>query len=435
VDNSRDDGFSLIEVIFAIMIFALIAMAATSGFITEIAMENKSRNRVAAAGLAASEIDNARSVAPSSLVVGSTGYDTWVGKLKYHVQRDVAYVPLNSTQGACDGGANNGAQVKVYRVDAVVTWPKMGNTPAVRAETQISPEADQAATQYNIGIKVLDEFNTGVNAKPVTLTGPMGTLVSNSTSDGCAFFVDLDAGTYTATINTAGWVDNQLNSIATAVVTVPSGTGTTVTSPLNYTPSAILNLTMPGDATHPLPANVPVTISNPSLVPQTRKAAGTGAVRTIGPTTPFGLFPYAAGYQAWLGSCADADPEGSSVTAPIGPYYPGMLRDPAYTVTAGNTTSGTLDGDAVELLFKNGANAPVPGVTVTAKHLADSVCPAVSYVLNGTSDASGFIGATLPYGKWTLNFSTLPVGSTATAVPVTLAPGDATNVQLVPVTP
>ncbi len=449
VKRNRDEGFSLVEVLVAMMVFAFVAMGATSGFITEIALEHKSRNRVTAAALAASDIDLARSTPPSDLVLGSDiTTSPVINGTTFTIQRDVAYLPLNSTQGACDGGANNGATVQIYRVTTTVTWPRMGTTSPVRADTQISPESEQAANTYNIGIKVLDEFNEGVNARPVRLSGPSGTFIVNTTSDGCAFFVGLVAGTYDAEVRAAGWVDNQLAAVATASVTVPSGTGTTVTSPVNYTPSAQLTLTV-GDVLHPVPANVPLSLNNPSLVPETRVAAGTGAIRIIGPSNPFGLFPYEAGYQAWLGSCGEADPQGESpFLEPIGPYYPDALRQDAMTVTAGNNTNGSIAAGTLELRFTDGANMPITGVSVTAHHPADgSLCNDVVYPLTGVSDAAGYLGATLPYGTWELTLSGLPIGATTTpAFPdcpcppntryaVTLSPGDPPNAVNVLVTP
>jgi prepilin-type N-terminal cleavage/methylation domain-containing protein len=439
-EHADDDGFSLIEVIVGMSIFAIVAMAATSGFIAQIALDRANRGRVAAASIASAEIDEARAT-PVETLVTLPQRDTVVGGRTYHVNREVTRVQLGSTAGACEGGADNGSSLTVIRVTALVTWDGMGAVKPVRSDTQITPKATATANTYNIGVRLNDATNNPVGSQFVSLTGPSNQSVL-TTSDGCAFFTGLPGGTYTATATRPDWVDSQGNANSQINVTVPSGSGVTTTVDLQFSPSAALELTMPGNNGFPLPADVPVTISNSSLLPTSRSIPGTGAVRTI-PS----LFPYAAGYDTWLGGCADADPAG--VDAGNGnPYWPGAQRTaPIVALPAPPATQGAVDGAALQVHFERPDGTPVTGVLVTAVHDADSVCTAgESYPLtsgrahgggngdgnngNGNGNGGGNIadvGATLPYGTWRLEFGGAAVGSQT----VVLAPGQGTNVVTV----
>jgi prepilin-type N-terminal cleavage/methylation domain-containing protein len=67
-----DDGFTLLEVVVSLALFAVIAVAATLGVINALKYSESNENRVVAAGLAAAQIEQARAVKdPKALTAGT----------------------------------------------------------------------------------------------------------------------------------------------------------------------------------------------------------------------------------------------------------------------------------------------------------------------------------------------------------------------------
>jgi prepilin-type N-terminal cleavage/methylation domain-containing protein len=124
-----------------------------------------------------------------------------------------------------------------------------------------------------------------------------------------------------------------------------------------------------------------------------------------------GLFPYSNGYQAWGGTCLDADPEG--VDGGGQPFYPGAQRAPAIASNPNQTTPATLTLKSTDILVKLADDTPVANAAVRAFHDPDGGCPqGVTLVLGGTG-ADGYARVALPYGTWRFEVSgRAPVGGT-----------------------
>jgi prepilin-type N-terminal cleavage/methylation domain-containing protein len=70
--SSADDGFTLLEVVISLALFAVIAVAATLGVINALKYSESNENRVVAAGLASAQIEQARAVKdPKTLTAGT----------------------------------------------------------------------------------------------------------------------------------------------------------------------------------------------------------------------------------------------------------------------------------------------------------------------------------------------------------------------------
>jgi len=172
----------------------------------------------------------------------------------------------------------------------------------------------------------------------------------------------------------------------------------------DYDIAASLAVTLTGDATHPVPDGVSVTVGNPQLVPNgTKNYTGTGASRTIS-----GLFPFLDGYQVWAGACADADPEGQIVELDaggnpvvVGPFWPGATRAPVVAVEGGATTPVSVALGRLDVVVLDAIGAPVAGATVRVVHGPDSACTGESLVI-GATDATGSVRTALPFGTWSV---------------------------------
>ena len=128
-------------------------------------------------------------------------------------------------------------------------------------------------------------------------------------------------GGYTGTATSAGWVDRDGNPTATGSATVSQGNVSTVQ--LTYDVAGSLAVTLDGAA----PAGTKLNVSQPGFVtPHTLTptiTAGETTVPTIGSLFPFKISPY----NAYVGSCSDADPQQVHPTGGLDARDSGLARD------------------------------------------------------------------------------------------------------------
>lgn len=115
--RSRDDGFSLIEVLISLSLFTIVAVSSTVALVTSAKYAESTDNRVVAAGLASAQISLARSTIDQSTLVAGTTTIVRNGAT-FTVQRQVA-----------DTCATNLRR----RITITVSWPGIGEP--VRSDT------------------------------------------------------------------------------------------------------------------------------------------------------------------------------------------------------------------------------------------------------------------------------------------------------------
>jgi type II secretory pathway pseudopilin PulG len=385
-------GLTLLELVVAITLLALIMGGVATSVGGGLNLARNNRNRSIAANLAAEEMDVVRSsdftsLAPRTVTQTVDGVD-------YVVRRDLTWVAKSATTGPCDG---SGGTPQVLRVSVRVSWPDMGGVPAARSDTVLTPPVGAYdPNSGHIAVKVLNRDAQPQDAAVVTISGPQNkTLAANS--DGCAFFAFLPAGTYTVTLNTAGYVDRQSNANPTQTLGVNVGVVSSVQ--FDYDQAASINATLAPTSGGVLPSDIPVSLANTYYLPNGKRSfPGSGSVRTIA-----NLFPALEGYEAWAGSCADADPEGIKIVGSVtfGPYWPGAARAGAIAPAAGGSAAVTIPVPTVTVHVVDSVGGAVAGATVSAVHAADNICTGETHVL-GTTDGGGNLQAALPYGNWTL---------------------------------
>jgi len=417
-----DQGFAMVELMVAMVVFALLAAGVLASLNMANATGRGNRLRVVGANLAASQIETVRNTDVSLLVDGlscpkSGGAPpcgtTMVGTDAFYVQQSVEAVPIDAASSVCD--SPSGAKLGYKRITVQVSWDNMGTIPPVRSDTLMTlgangPDPDKA----NIAVKVRDR-----NALPqdAVLVGISPGGVSQQTGyDGCVVFTNLNRGTsYTTTLNTTGYVDP--NGVATpfqSVVIPSTGTANQVYKvAFDYDQASRLSLTVNANSGYPVPSALlnimPVTLGSTTLWATTsyRKlfldcsSAGATAGVCITPTGTPRQLPnlYPVAYSAWSGACSDADPGQSNRPAPI-------VLDPGQTVTGG------VDTEAVKITtIDKTTSAVVPNADVYA--LPSCVSPAAYYSL-GKSDASGNLQVSLPWGGW--NLSSVTSGANPTTI-------------------
>jgi hypothetical protein len=292
-------------------------------------------------------------------------------------------------------------------VNVSVTWPSMGSVKPVTANTVLTPpKGVLSSTMAFVGVKVLTAAGLPSNGKTVTLVGPGGSYSDSTATDGCAVFAVTTAGTYTASMNNAGYVDFYGDQTPDHTVVVTAGTLSQVT--INYDQASTLNVTYATTAGYALPTTLPtLSLANPGLQPTgTRQVAMTAATTSV-----TGLWPFTDGYGVWAGSCSQSDP----ATA-------GGTRDPNVVIAPAAAGSTTTKLAPVAVTVKNTLSVAVANATVTATPLSTTGCVATENPLTlGVTNASGVLNTSLPAGKWTIKVtSKSPSGSwpsTATLLP------------------
>lgn len=387
-----EDGLTIIELMVALTVFALIMTAVAAMLGTSLITTGNNRNRSVAANLAAQEMEVVRATPFTELPVGQVTSTQVVDGVLFTITRDSEWISQDAESGACDGVS--GEALAFLRVDVTVSWPIMSGVLPVTSNTVITPPVGAYdPNSGHLAVSVHDRDALPQAAVPVTITGPV-TQSQATTTEGCAFFAYLPVGTYDVSLSSPGYVDGQGNASPLQTTTV--SLGTTVQVEFDYDLASTLDLTLqaPGGGTPP--DGLPVTIRNSKLLPDETKVipGAPGNTRTVPD-----LFPYVDGYQVWAGSCADADPEGQMQDGT--PYYPGAQRDPALAVTPGNVTSGSVTLQKVTVTVLDVNNLPVAGAQVTIHHDPDNLCAGgEDFTFSGVTDVAGKITAALPFGTW-----------------------------------
>ena len=409
----RQDGYSVVELLVAVTVFALVFAAVSIGIGRALEVNRGNRNRSAAAYLAARQLEEVRAKAFSSVALGRTTcvYTTTSCNLPapYTVVQDVAWASPGTTSTTCDVPATSGASLAYKRVTVTVTWPDMNGVAPVTSQTLLTPPGGSYdPNDGHILVQAFDRDALPLAGRTVSITGPESASQVTS-SDGCAFFAYLDPGTYTATFSISGFVDRQGNQPATQSVGVTASRITKVQ--FDYDEAATLSVGPVAPSLAVIPSGIAMTVANSNLTVGTKSfsqaATGSGTTRSITP-----LFPYASGYQVWAGDCADADPA----------TYTGGSRGAVLASNPAGTTTGSANLDAVDVTvrFTTLLGLAVPNATITATHTAGTGCTSGNTLTTTTrTDTNGKLRLALPYGTWTIR-------ATGTALPYTGRTGTAT---------
>jgi prepilin-type N-terminal cleavage/methylation domain-containing protein len=422
-DSER--GMTMIELMVALVVFAIASTAIVAGLISTMQSTRTSRNRLQASSLAAREMEilrnEFRSSAATALAVGSAnvtnphplpggtaGADLTIDGSPYTVVRNVEWLPAGTGQSACDGGAT--LSYPSLAVNVSVTWPRMGgNIKPVVSNTVLTPPKNTLAVGTSfVGVRVLDVAAGKVAGQTVNLTGPGGTFSDTTAVDGCAVFALTVPGTYTASLNPAsGYVDTTWNPNPTQTATV--GTATLTQVSFSYDKAATLPVQLTTLSGYALPQTLPqISFYNTGLPLGVKIVPATGAVTTVG-----NLWPFNDGYALWAGSCRQSDP-----------LVAGSTRDPSVVLAAGvtaPTTNVRLAPVQVNVTFASGG-AVAPLATVTATPVDNTNCAgtdlAPALTLGVTDSVTGILKTSLPVGKWNLKAVLLTKSGTKTTTPL-----------------
>lgn len=408
--HGHQEGFSLIELMLAIVVLAIAmgAVAVTLG--TTLRHTQQSTGRSVASGVVAEAMEEVRQQARASFTSVPEGTQTTtesVDGVTYTVTRTAEFVSQNSTTDAC---ADSDSSRAFLRIKVVVTWPGMGGTKPANAETVLTPPVGAYdPTKGHLSVRVRDRDSEGQENVRVRLMNG-ATLVEELTTsaEGCAFFSYVTPGAYTVTIDRSAHVDGQNVAVPSATVNIAESA--VASREFDYDERAALYLTRvdsTGGSAN-IPTNLASAIGHPSLLPGGFKIFphSGGASQWISH-----IYPYAEGYTAWAGSCADADPESQVPVDPIGDpggpttaRYPGATRGTPNFMLPGYFTPSNLPLASVELEIVRANGDPDEDEQVRLVHDPDPTScttgETLTYATSAVSDSNGRLKVAMPLGRW-----------------------------------
>jgi len=364
----HEEGFTLIEVVVALGVFAVVSLATVSILVSSLRTVNENEDRVLAANLARSELEQARITGAIGIEPGLT-----VSEVNdFIVRRSASWVGVDQSVSPCEAISPGQDFLRVsvevsgrtlaapQRIDGVIP----GVAPDDAAGSLTVFVGDRFADPLSdVTITGTDQFHARNNFSVVT--GP----------DGCVFLPELDpSGSLQVQ------VQRRVDGID-YIARTPEGTrqqtaiDLDAVSRLNFTlarPAALRFESLA--AAYPVPEGIEVSW----------KELTTGSViRTtpLGTTVP-GLWPASSGFEAWLGRCTDANPReyGSAPTS--------------FDLTEAQTVNVPVEAARVRIRGLAPEGSVTLRYTGTDPECADLVVDA------GAADETGRLSISLPYGSW-----------------------------------
>ena len=394
-----DSGFSLMEVVVAMAVFAIFCTATMGLLIRSSDATRGNLQRTAASNLLTEQIQLARGMTALTIPTGVTTRTQAVSNTTYTITQTSKFLSADSTSSVCDG---SGAALAYKLVTVAVTWPDMGNIKPVTGNTLkavgIGTDGLNATGALAIGIGGA----AGPNQSGVTVTLSSGQTTTTG-DDGCALFVGLPVGVYSAVVNAAGYVGSANTQLVTktgfGVVA-----GALTRGNIAYDTARSFVLAAGGLAGAVVPAGLALQISGgqvtaPTVFPVC--LATPVAACANGPTTGANglakeFFPGI--YTVKFGTCTESTPSQ-------------IISDLTLDSTEGSTVTVPM-GTATINVIKTIGGASLAGKTITATHA--SGCTETFT----TPSVTGGTKLMLPYGNWTIS---TPSTSVPTSTPVSLS--------------
>ena len=340
-----DAGVSIVEVMVAMGIFVIGSLSLLSTLTSQLSGSFDNRARVTAAQLAASDIDEARSLNYYDLA--STTTTTSVDGRAYTVVREVA-VTMSAGGGTGSCAASGSARQLHKRVSTRVETAFRDRTRPVRADTLVdAPVFDPASPYGAISFFVLDRDGSGLPGLSVSIPG------STRTTDaaGCVFFDHVPIGSAPVTVLKPGWVTIAGSTVLSKSVGVTAGQVTAdalrigPAVPIRVLSNVYNGTTAVGGYAMPTGWSAQLALPDRQMVTAVRYPQQT---LPLGVERTWSAYPSPGGYDVFTGECSpvvhtDSEPGTSpQVVLPLSPIavrlmIPGSQdikgRDKAITVT------------------------------------------------------------------------------------------------------
>ncbi|WP_424980816.1 prepilin-type N-terminal cleavage/methylation domain-containing protein [Labedella phragmitis] len=410
---SADDGLTLVELVVAMMVFAILSLGVAYSILATLQSTHDSRGRAAAANLAAQEIDFVRSVGDVFSISTAQPRTEMVGGIPYTVTRTTKWINtgLNST----DCGAGDGVLLH-QQVNVEVSWGSGDAKRTVRSDTIIAPSSKiNDETLGTVVVQVTRADGSGAEGITVSVTpsatpGTAATLtepVPVTNSSGCSYALEVKPGNYDVTIQRTGYVSGTHQAISVqrdqAVV---RGAATSVLFAYDQAIAITPALDRSASPNAIIPSGLGVSYVSTA-----------GTYLSSSPQSTVRMFPAEAGYTVMAGTVAIESGAATSCDAIDPSRWPpatgtdGVTKDgwviPPTATARGTSTTVSVPVAVVRVTMPAGSTA-----TVTAK----SIAPVADSPTCGTTmeyslgSFSGFRDFVLPFGTWSVTTPSGTVG-------------------------
>lgn len=405
--RNEDSGFTLVEVVVAMLVFAIIVTGFLYVMTSGLVQNRDTRARVVAANLAAQQIDLARA-AESVLDVRNETHTTTLNGDTFHVTTSWSWATSTGGSATCEAGAATGA-LTYKRVTVEVTWDNMpaGARP-VYSDTSFAPRSKlNDPERGTILVGVVDSAGVGVSGVTVSLPSSSGVAAVTTDSDGCAYLLKVPpAEDYTVTASKSGYISDQQVTAPTAVVPVTAGTTSRASFSLDKPTTFSLTYADNVAGAKSLPNNLTTTFI--STYGNFQQATAT----TANPKS-FTRFPIPSGYSIVAGAYAEApeNPTTSCLAPDPGQWLAtatlaGARPAPVAGLAGGSAPATSVPMGVVQLSGANGTGtylkAVYAGSATGDATTGDPGCGAGMTYTFGNIVSSNAATIALPYGTWQL---------------------------------
>jgi type II secretory pathway pseudopilin PulG len=388
---ASEEGFGLIEVVIsaAVMVIVTLGILAALDSVSHTAGANQAKT--VSATLAEKDLERMRGLRTSDL--------NQLAKLEPASRTvqvgDVVYTIVSSAQIVDDSSGKDiscaipSGKGEYLRITSTVTSPITGG--AVKPVVMSSIVAPQPG-QGTLTALVKNAAGQPVTTLPVQAIGPTPKTI-NTNEAGCAVFGDMEAGSYTLRLNTAGYVDPDGNQLVEKNATVSAGNLTTVEFVYDKAASFSVKAVT-------VVAGVQRDDQAPGMyVAHTGLTSLYKNITATATTYRFtGLFPFTTPYKVYGGSCTGNDP-----VKVVPTFYEAMWPGAVVQLTPGQDAGLFTALEPmfdVTVKYNAGASLPnTPGANVYAYPKAAG-CSATRINLGATNSA----------GKLSLTYPGLPFG-------------------------
>ncbi|RDV43118.1 type II secretion system protein [Leifsonia sp. ku-ls] len=391
--SAPDAGLTLIEVLVAMTIFGFVASGIALGLTSSMAAAVDNQKRITAASLAAAEIDRVRAIGDPFKVNSVDPGVTAGPDNAFTVTTDATWKTPSGSDSTC-GTSGGPLQFRVVKV--TVSWS--GARTAVTSTTLIAPSGRiNDPSMGTILVVVKNAFGRGAGGVAFTA----GSLATSPTdADGCGYVLKVPPGTYTVTLNQAGYIDYQQKATPSKTADVTAGASQVYS--FQYDKAATFTLAY-GAGSPKLPTNLDTTFLNATY------GGAFPPMKVSTATKQASLHPYKDGYQAVAGAyddntCPAPNPTEWAPDTRTSPAKVGTLPASQSAAPGGSASltvpmgTATVSPGSGPYLFAVSQNAtPVPGEPACA-------AGAMNYTFGSVIPASGGTGVAiaLPYGTWQL---------------------------------
>ncbi len=412
-----DRGSMLVEALVAATLLVILAIGFFSSLDGAAKSSASNRHRSVAAGLAQSEMERMRALKQFDPADLSTTRTQQVGSVTYTIASAATWIDDTTGAATCGPGASSADYLKVV---TTVTWPTIGNVRPIKTESLFAVRAGDGS----IKTQIVGRGGAPVPGIGVSLSGAHS-VSGTSDAAGCIFFGYLPIGSYTALVNSAGYVDKT----GAQSVSQTTSVANSATTSLVYLYDRAASITASFDTViagvTSAAKGTGFMVSNSALPsPSTRTFTAGSAQSSIDSGTT--LFPFGDGYGVWSGSCAANDPSLYGQTPPILAVNPGAassvtVRMPALNIVVKDPLGNLLPGATVRITPPSGCGSTSTGTLNASAALAS---PALPYGDYGVC-AQALIGTRTRTVSTTVQ-NRLPAGSAVTTLVVPSSGGAST---------